>query len=203
MLLIVQRVTRHCFIFSIQRQKQEENRDYCKETKRYFAEADDKDRNSQQEDCYNLRGENLTLQLSVHKLCQWKDPTAAWILLENENLTSLRQLYAKNSQSLNVTSLCPALVSGFWFSSLLLSDSHTSFLHLVWKGSSITLLHHQLSATLTAECFPHTICTISDAMVFAKQGHRHRNTPTLTPSGSRFSVSPAYTYMSTDSQHIS
>lgn len=56
---------------------------------------------------------NLTLQLSVHKLCQWKDPTVAWILLENENLTSLRQVYAKNSQSLNVTSLCPALVSGF------------------------------------------------------------------------------------------
>lgn len=109
-----------------------------------------------------------------------RDPSVAWILPENENLTSPRQVYAKSPQSLNVTSLCPALVSGFWFSSLLLSDSHTSFLHLVWKGSSVILLHHQFSAPLTTERFPHTICTISDAMVFAKQGHRHRNTPTHT-----------------------
>ena len=40
-------------------------------------------------------------------------------------------------------------------------------------------------------------------MVFAKQGHRHRNPPTLPPSGSHFAANPTYSRLSTGSQHLS
>lgn len=134
-----------------------------------------------------------TLQLSMHKLCHCRDPNVAWILLEKENLSDFPEagLYKKLTEP-----SCHIMLSCFseWhlISSLLLWDSHTFFLCRVWRGSSTTLFHHRFSATLADECFLHTVCTISDEMVFAKQGHKHRNTPTLPPSGSHFPASPTY-----------
>lgn len=171
MLLIVQRAMRHCFIFSIQREKQEENRDIVRRQRAISQQQMAKiGWASLKPQRWNphltaLHAQALPLQGSQCSLdfaWKWK-----FILLPQGRFTqkahrALIMLSCFSEWHLIFLSVTVGLPHILPVSSL--------------EGSSTSLLHRRFSATLTAECFLHTLCTISDEMVFAKQGHRHSPT---------------------------